>query len=105
MPYSPIVKFPEIIANIRRRYGNRNIGIETIWNEVIFVTGSIKDATVQNIVNVMRRLDYIRPTKEGRFDLCVINEKTGRPMWETPKERTLEKEADDLLDQIKGGEK
>ncbi len=104
MPYNPISKFPEIIENLKRKHGNKDIGIETIWNEIIFVTGSVKDPTIQNLISVMRRLDYIRPTDNGRFDICEVNKSTGRPMWKKPK-KEIEKEADGLLSKIGIGKK
>ncbi len=67
MPWSPIPKFPEIQRELRKNYGDKALGFETINIVIMKHTGIMRAETIKRTIQAMEDLGYLKQNNEGRW--------------------------------------
>lgn len=65
MPWSPVPKFPGIVAELKRAGFTYEVGFEILKTYIMRETGVIRSETIKRIVQAMEQLGYIqRPSAD-----------------------------------------
>jgi len=66
MPWSPVPKFPDIIADLKRHGYEKQTTLKPLRAAIMRQTGAIKAETISRTIEAMETLEFLIPDANGK---------------------------------------